>query len=142
MQVAAREPAWSSRNSLTGGPLCLLCLGDVSILPLTAIKFERFKYCLKRKAKYLSMCLQVLSVCWAFINTGTIWAPSTCAQNVGFPVQTGFMHQALQRGYLAGCREAQALTWKGRPTYLYLCLHPSPKTLLPPQEARALRTGW
>lgn len=37
----------------------------VSILSLTAIKLERSKYCLKRKAKYLSMCLQVLSVCWA-----------------------------------------------------------------------------
>lgn len=57
---------------------------------LTAIKFERLKYCLRRKAKCLSMCLQVLSVCWAFVNTGTIWAPNSCAQNVGFPIQTGF----------------------------------------------------
>lgn len=77
-------------NSPAGGPHYLLCLRDASILPLTAIKFERLKYCLRRKAKYLPMCLQVLSVCWAFVNTGAIWAPNTCAQNVGFPTQTGF----------------------------------------------------
>lgn len=56
----------------------------------TAIRFERLKYCLRREAKYLSMCLRVLSVCWAFVNTSTIWAPNSCAQNVGFPMQTGF----------------------------------------------------
>ena len=57
---------------------------------LTAIKFERLKYCLRRKAKCLSMWLRVLSVCWAFINTSTIWAPNLWARNVGFPTQTGF----------------------------------------------------
>ena len=78
-------------NSPAGGPHYLLCLRDASILPLTAIKFERLKYCLRRKAKYLPMCLQVLSVCWAFVNTGTIWAPNTCAQpECGLPNTNGF----------------------------------------------------
>lgn len=47
------------------------------------------------------MCLQVLSVRWALVNTGTIWAPNSCAQNVGFPIQIGFP-ATIQRGYLRG----------------------------------------
>lgn len=82
-------------------PHYLLCLGDESLLSLTAIKCERLKYCRRREAKYLPMCLQVLSVRWALVNTGTIWAPNSCAQNVGFPIQIGFP-ATIQRGYLRG----------------------------------------
>lgn len=95
----------------------LLCLREASILSLTAIKCERLKYCLRREAKYLSMCLQVLSVCWAFVNTGAIWAPNSCAQNVGFPIQIGFP-ATTQRGYLRGRGEAHSLPWREGQTCL------------------------
>lgn len=93
----------------------MLCLWDASILSLTAIKFERLKYCLRRKAKYLSMCLQVLSVCWAFVNTGTIWAPNSCAQNVGFPIQTGFAAANGAEEQPGVNREAMALPGRTKP---------------------------
>lgn len=109
MGPSLEQPRWR--------PHYLLCLGEASILSLTAIKCERLKYCLRREAKYLSMCLQVLSVCWAFVNTGAIWAPNSCAQNVGFPIQTGFPATTL-RGYLRGRGEAHSLPWREGQTCL------------------------
>lgn len=90
MQVVAKEPGWKSRKSPPGALDVGFASGMVGFLPLTAIKSERFKYCLRRKAKYLSMCLQVPSVCWAFINAGAIWVPDTCAPSVSFWLQAGF----------------------------------------------------
>lgn len=58
------------------------------------------------------MCLRVLSVCWAFVNTSTIWAPNSCAQNVGFPTQTGFPAAHGTEGPPGRQCKAQGFTWE------------------------------
>lgn len=72
------QPARSLAGELPNSPAealnYLLCLRMQSILPLTAIKFERLKYCLRRKAKYLPMCLAGPVSVLGFVNTGAIWA--------------------------------------------------------------------
>lgn len=113
-------------------PPCLLCLRIISLLHLTAIKLERFKYCLKGKAKYLSMSLQVLPVCcWAFINAGTIWVPNTCAQNVSFWLQTGF--HAVSVG------DSTRQEGGGEPHQRRRTKMPSPPLALHPGDSKALR---
>lgn len=87
------------------------------------------------------MCLQALSVRWAFINAGTIWVPNTCAQNVSFWLQTGFDAVSVGEGYLKGKRAAESLIRKGGQRYLHHQLSSIPEIPRPLKNGNRGRLG-